>query len=172
MGVDGRAKRFLYEDMTALLTEKGCRLTDQRDTILKALLSFPLTFSPMDLEKLLMTTDPALGRATIFRAIDLFLEIGILEKIHRESGDDVYLVGSVGHHHHLICRVCGEIRDINSCPFEESIHEIMRKEGYSEGYHRIEIEGICGVCKKISEKDTESGEGSLGSHGGKVRQLH
>ncbi|EQD77237.1 ferric uptake regulator, Fur family, partial [mine drainage metagenome] len=83
---DGRAKRFSYEDMTALLVEKGCRLTDQRNTILKALLSFPLTFSPMDLERLLLTTDPSLGRATIFRAIDLFLEMGILEKIHRESG--------------------------------------------------------------------------------------
>jgi len=169
---NGRAKRFSYEDMTALLVTNGCRLTDQRDTILKALLSFPLTFSPMDLERLLLTTDPTLGRATIFRAIDLFLEMGILEKIHRESGDDVYLVGSVGHHHHLICRVCGEIRDINSCPFEEGIHEIMRKEGYSEGYHRIEIEGICGVCKKVSEENSGDDEGSLRTHGGKVRQLH
>ncbi|MHB1564911.1 MAG: Fur family transcriptional regulator [Leptospirillum sp.] len=169
---DGRSKRFSYEDMTALLAEKGCRLTEQRNIILKSLLSFPLTFSPMDLEKRLMKTDPALGRATIFRAIDLFLEMGILEKIHRESGDDVYLVGSVGHHHHLICRVCGEIRDINFCPFEEGIHEIMRKEGYSEGYHRIEIEGICGVCKKVSEKTQDDAEGGLRSHGGKVRQLH
>ncbi len=172
MGVDGREKRFSYEDMTALLAEKGCRLTEQRDIILKAILSFPLTFSPMDLEKLLMVSDPALGRATIFRAIDLFLEMGILEKIHRESGDDVYLVGSVGHHHHLICRVCGEIRDIDSCPFEEGIHEIMRQAGYSEGYHRIEIEGICGGCKKVSEENPEEHSGRSRAHGGKVRQFH
>ena len=37
MGVDGREKRFSYEDMTALLAEKGCRLTEQRDIILKAI---------------------------------------------------------------------------------------------------------------------------------------
>ncbi len=171
MSPEGRERRFSYEDMCTLLSEKGCRLTDQRDVILKALLAFPATFSPMELEKRLAVTEPALGRATIFRAIDLFLEMGILEKIHRESGDDVYIVGSIGHHHHLICRVCGEIRDINSCPFEEEIHAIMRREGYSEGYHRIEIEGVCGMCKAL-EDESGRNKASSGSHGGKMGQLH
>lgn len=139
---------YSYHEMVSLLNSGGYRLTGQRLLILEILQSFSGSFSALELEKKVMKKDPSVGRATLFRALDLFLEKGILEKIHRESGDDVYIVGSSGHHHHLICRVCGLIRDIESCPFEEDLISIVKKEGFSDTLHRVEIEGVCRACQK------------------------
>lgn len=139
---------YSFQEMVSALNSGGYRLTDQRMAILKALQTFSGSFSALEFERKVMERDPSIGRATLFRAIDLFLERGILEKIHRETGDDVYIVGSQGHHHHLICRVCGQIRDIDVCPFEDEIDEIIRKEGFSETLHRIEIEGVCRSCRE------------------------
>lgn len=139
---------YSYQDMISLLNSGGYRLTGQRLLILETLQEFQGSFSALEIEKKVMEKDPSVGRATLFRALELFLEQGILEKIHRESGDDVYIVGSRGHHHHLICRVCGLIRDIESCPFEKDLKMIVQKEGFSDTLHRVEIEGVCRTCQK------------------------
>jgi Fur family ferric uptake transcriptional regulator len=139
---------YSYQDMVSLLNSGGYRLTGQRLLILETLKEFQGSFTALEIEKKVMEKDPSVGRATLFRALDLFLERGILEKIHRESGDDVYIVGSSGHHHHLICRVCGLIRDIESCPFEKDLKMIVQKEGFSDTLHRVEIEGVCRACQK------------------------
>lgn len=139
---------YTYQEMLSVLNSGGYRLTDQRLSLLRVLETFGGSFSALDFEKKASEMEPSIGRATLFRAIDLFLERGILEKIHRQSGDDVYIVGSKGHHHHIICRVCGEIRDIDACPFERELEEVIRKEGFSSTIHRIEIEGICESCQR------------------------
>ncbi|OOH75216.1 transcriptional repressor [Leptospirillum ferriphilum] len=137
--------------MLSILNNGGYRLTDQRLSLLQVLETFGGSFSALDFEKKANEMEPSIGRATLFRAIDLFLEQGILEKIHRENGDDVYIVGSKGHHHHIICRDCGEIRDIDACPFEKELEEVIQREGFSSTIHRIEIEGICESCRKKGE---------------------
>ena len=153
---------YTFDEMLSVLNNSGYRLTDQRLSLLRVLETFSGSFSALDFEKKSNEMDPSIGRATMFRAIDLFLERGILEKIHRENGDDVYIVGSKGHHHHLICRVCGEIRDIDACPFEEEIEMIIEKEGFARTLHRIEIEGVSRNCQKVVE------EGGSGTHGVKM----
>ncbi|AFS53316.1 Fur family transcriptional regulator [Leptospirillum ferriphilum] len=142
---------YTYQEMLSILNNGGYRLTDQRLSLLQVLETFGGSFSALDFEKKANEMEPSIGRATLFRAIDLFLEQGILEKIHRENGDDVYIVGSKGHHHHIICRDCGEIRDIDACPFEKELEEVIQREGFSSTIHRIEIEGICESCRKKGE---------------------
>ncbi|MCL4461717.1 MAG: transcriptional repressor [Nitrospirae bacterium] len=149
---------YTYQEMLSVLNSGGCRLTDQRLSLLRVLETFGGSFSALDFEKKVNEMEPSIGRATLFRAIDLFLERGILEKIHRETGDDVYIVGSKGHHHHIICRVCGEIRDIDACPFETEIEEVIQREGFSSTIHRIEIEGVCESCQT---KRSEDGYGPM-----------
>ena len=57
---------------------------------------FSGVFSVADLQKSLERSNPDLGRATLFRAIDLFVKLGVLEKVHRESAEDGYIVGVKG----------------------------------------------------------------------------
>ena len=139
---------YSIEEMRRTIERHGVRLTPQRSAIVEALTGFSGIFSVADLQKVLAESHPDLGRATLFRAIDLFVKLGVLEKVHRETAEDGYIVGMTGHHHHLICRQCGEVRHIDLCPIQADIDELIMKEGYSDAIHRFEIEGLCSHCRK------------------------
>lgn len=137
----------------------GVRLTPQRKAILEVLSNFTGIFSVVDLQKTLTRSHPDIGRATLFRAIDLYVRLGVLEKVHRESAEDGYIVGMTGHHHHLICRRCGEVRHIDLCPIQEEVEELVKKEGYSDTIHRFEIEGLCAKCRIGLERQKSKKQG-------------
>jgi len=139
---------YSVDEMRRTIEWHGVRLTPQRSAIVEALSKFPGVFSVADLQKSLEISNPDLGRATLFRAIDLFVKMGVLEKVHRESAEDGYIVEVSGHHHHLICRRCGDVRHIDFCPIQREINEIVVKEGYSDAVHRFEIEGLCAHCRE------------------------
>lgn len=152
---------YSIEEMRKKIDRQGVRLTPQRSVIVDALSGFTGVFSVAELQKTLERSNPDLGRATLFRAIDLFVRIGVLEKVHRESAEDGYIVGVTGHHHHLICRNCGDVRHIDFCPIQDEINEIVSNEGYSDAVHRFEIEGLCASCRE--------GKGVTGFSGKNVR---
>ena len=139
---------YSIEEMRRTIERHGVRLTPQRSAIVEALTGFSGIFSVADLQKVLAESHPDLGRATLFRAIDLFVKLGVLEKVHRETAEDGYIVGMTGHHHHLICRQCGEVRHIDLCPIQADIDELIMKEGYTDAIHRFEIEGLCSQCRE------------------------
>ncbi len=151
---------YSIEEMRRTIERHGIRLTPQRLAIVEALSKYPGIFSVGDLQRRLAISNPDLGRATLFRAIDLFVRLGLLEKVHREEGEDGYIVGVTGHHHHLICRVCGNVRHIDFCPIQKEIDEIVLKEGFSDSVHRFEIEGICAICREKSLKKRKKEAGS------------
>lgn len=156
---------YSVDEMKRTIERHGVRLTPQRSVIVEALSRFSGVFSVADLQKSLEKSHPDLGRATLFRAIDLFVRMGVLEKVHRESAEDGYIVGVTGHHHHLICRRCGDVRHIDFCPIQEEINKIVAREGYSDAVHRFEIEGLCMNCReerldKSGLKETKDGSGA------------
>ncbi|MHB8369983.1 MAG: Fur family transcriptional regulator [Leptospirales bacterium] len=157
---------YTLEEMRRAIEHHGVRLTPQRSAIVAELVHFSGIFSVADLQRRMEETHPDLGRATLFRTIDLFLRLGVLERMHREEGEDGYIVGMAGHHHHLVCRVCGEVRHIDFCPLEAVIDERVRREGYSEAVHRFDIEGICSACR--SKRETAPGARGQGPRGLKV----
>ncbi len=154
---------YTLEEMRRTIAHHGVRLTPQRSAIVEELIHFPGIFSVADLQKRMEDRHPDLGRATLFRTIDLFVRLGVLERMHREEGEDGYIVGMAGHHHHLVCRVCGEVRHIDFCPIAPAIDERVRREGYAETVHRFDIEGICLSCQQ--KRDSKQKKGSQGPKG-------
>jgi Fe2+ or Zn2+ uptake regulation protein len=153
--------------MRRAIEHHGVRLTPQRSAIVAELVHFSGIFSVADLQRRMEEAHPDLGRATLFRTIDLFLRLGVLERMHREEGEDGYIVGMAGHHHHLVCRVCGEVRHIDFCPLEAVIDERVRREGYSEAVHRFDIEGVCAACRSEKEAALKTkGQGPRGLKAG------
>jgi Fur family ferric uptake transcriptional regulator len=58
----------------------------------------------------------------------------------------------VGHHHHVVCTVCGEVRDAAVDPASEAaigrlVERIAAAAGYRATAHRMDIEGTCPTCR-------------------------
>ncbi len=89
----------------------------------------------------------AIGRATIFRALELFATLHIVERLDLPNGAHAYVACQPDeHHHHLVCSGCGRSVDVQDGELREVVEEIGRRSGYRIESHRLELFGVCPEC--------------------------
>lgn len=90
---------------------------------------------------------PNLGRASIFRTIRLFLEIGILRRLTFGERSETYEINETEHHHeHMKCTVCQNIMNFDSQSICKKIFEEAKKQGFIIQEHSLSILGKCQKC--------------------------
>jgi Fur family transcriptional regulator, ferric uptake regulator len=88
------------------------------------------------------------GRATIFRSLDLLTELGLVERVDLPSGDHAYVTcAPASHHHHLVCAGCGRSVEIGELGLEPILGRIEQTTGYRIQSHRLELFGRCPDCQ-------------------------
>ena len=87
------------------------------------------------------------GRATVFRTLDLLATRGQLERIDLPSGEHAYVAcAPQEHHHHVVCRACGKSAEVADAGLQGVVGEIARRSGYQIESHRLELFGLCSDC--------------------------
>jgi Fur family transcriptional regulator, ferric uptake regulator len=89
-----------------------------------------------------------IGRATIFRALDLFLELNLLERLDLPTGDHAYVPCEPAHHHHVVCSSCGLSREVDDPGMQAVVQEIERQTDFRIERHRLELFGLCAACRR------------------------
>ena len=138
-------------DILAVLSERGIRMTLPRRE-LAAL--FSRWTGPFSAEEVVPGT-PALGRATVYRTLRLFVDLGVLCKTVLPDGSALYSVGGTPHHHHLVCISCGRVGALRHPSVERMLRDVARQVGEVVG-HRLELYHRCRAC-------TQGGRGSVRS---------
>ena len=92
------------EQILEALEERGYRSTAPRRTLAAAIGVQKRHFTAEGLRRQL---PPTLGRATVYRTLKLLVEAGVLCRVMLEDGDLHYQLSHRGHHHHLLCVLCG-----------------------------------------------------------------
>jgi Fur family transcriptional regulator, ferric uptake regulator len=88
-----------------------------------------------------------IGRATVFRALDLLTALHVVERLDLPSGAHAYVMCDPDeHHHHLVCSICGRSEDVADGDLVGLIEEIGRRHGYRIEAHRLELFGACPDC--------------------------
>ena len=92
--------------------------------------------------------------SSLYRTLAVLEEARVLAKEHDAAGVARYELAEslLGHHHHLVCVSCGEVRDVGIDPPTEDtvarlVEDIARRAGYRATGHRIDIEGTCASCR-------------------------
>jgi Fur family ferric uptake transcriptional regulator len=88
-----------------------------------------------------------IGRATVFRTLDLLAQLGYL---HRITDDQraAYIACTPDHHHHLVCSNCGQVVHMPDCPIGDILADLERRTGYQIERHRLELDGVCPDCRQ------------------------
>ena len=110
------------------------------------------------------------GRATVFRALELFEELGLVERLDLPNGEHAYVVCEPAHHHHVVCQRCGRDAEIEDCGIDALAGAIESSTGYLVDLHRIELFGLCPAC--LSLGDTAAPPDSRSSARASARQPH
>lgn len=134
--------------MLRQLSERGFRETDARRAIVDTVLSWDGQFTARQLHDVLQRW--GIGRATVFRTLDVLEELGVLNRLHTEGGCHTYTVCAEQHHHHLLCERCGSVQDFNDARVERAVRAMGVESGFRVREHHLEILGLCRACQAES----------------------
>jgi Fur family transcriptional regulator, ferric uptake regulator len=135
------------------LSERGVRDTAPRRAVVDAAVRRRGRFTANDIVEELASRH--VGRATVFRTLDLLVELGILARLHSDS-HHAYTVCGAEHHHHLVCVGCDSVEEIVSESAERLVHQIALDAGFQPQGHLLEIEGLCQACQRAAGLSREA----------------
>ena len=129
------------------LEGSGVRNTAPRRAVIAAALRRSRPFTAQQLVAELRGT----GRATVFRTLDLLVRLGVLSRMHAViEGERCvrYMRCEPEHHHHLRCRACGRVEEIEAADLERRLGAIAARRGFLSVAHEVEIAGLCPRCRR------------------------
>lgn len=143
----------VISDIGEKLRAKESKLTTRRELILKVLLENQgKHLSAEDVYNLVKGEEADVGLATVYRALELFHEFGLIHAIDFGDGRKRYEFGMEEgkdhHHHHLICTKCGSIIEVNEDLLDELENRVHKKHNFTITDHQLKIFGICSQCAK------------------------
>jgi Fe2+ or Zn2+ uptake regulation protein len=149
------ARPLTVAPLVEALERAGYRVTAPRRTVVELIVAREGHFSAADLIADARMRRLGVGRATIFRALDLFEDLNVLERLDLPSGEHAYVpCEPVGHHHHLVCSACGRVSDVEEVGL--ALEDIQRRTGWQVESHRLELYGRCPVCQAGRPEETRT----------------
>ena len=138
---------YMFAETRTLLKDKGKSVTGVRSAILDILRSAASPLSPKQILGLITLKKPDL--ATIYRNLSLMESLSILQSVDLGEGFKRYEMNRPEtHRHHIVCKKCGKIEDVEECGLQEIEKKIFRQSGFKIEEHRLEFFGVCAVCRK------------------------
>lgn len=129
------------------IAEQGHRLTGPRQALVQILAARDHHFSAQEAWEEVQAHGIEIGRATVFRTLDLLTELGILDRVHAGDGCHRYVVCEPSHHHHLMCTDCGRVQPFDAGEVEGQIGKLAEAMGFSVITHHLELIGRCAECR-------------------------
>ena len=125
----------------------GYRVTEPRRQVAELVATSAGHFTAADLEAQARRRRLSVGRATIFRSLEVFAELQLVERVDLPSGEHAYVRCEPAHHHHLLCRICGRTLDVEDCGMAAVTREVARRTGFRIDSHRLQLSGTCPDCQ-------------------------
>ena len=140
-------------DWSAQLRAAGYKITPARAAVLESIPQESEHLNPAEILRQGRALYPALGRATVYRTLELLTTLGIVRPIYIGEAGPTY-IRSAGGHHHLVCSRCGVMVDFDSCAADDMVADLHARYGFIIRSHLLEFYGLCPECQ--SRADTES----------------
>lgn len=137
------------ERTLGILQESGHRLTGPRRKLVDVIHGTERAFTADELLQHLAGDDASVGRATVFRTLDLLVQHGVLDRLHRPDGCHTYVrsASSNRHRHHLICSDCGTVVQFEECTVAPLLEQLSQQTNFAISGHWLEVFGTCASCR-------------------------
>lgn len=148
------------ETILAAFSKRGLSITRPRRLIAERLAQHAASatdFATDDLWHEVQQIDSGVGRATVYRAVEVLAQQGILDRVEFADGSHRYRVcGTESHHHHVTCTQCRRVVEVETCLPLDTFAAIMAKTNFTLEGHALELFGRCPNCR--------AGEASEAAH--------
>jgi len=132
------------------LKDQGLPLTSQRETVASVVFSSDAHLSADDVEAEVRRRGERIGKATIYRTLDLLVKSNLVEEHDFGEGFKRYEHRLTPHptNYHLICQSCGSVDEFEMPEMPAVEARVSREKGFRPQRHRVEIQGLCKTCQE------------------------
>lgn len=131
------------------LRDQGLPVTQQREAIAEVVFNVTGHLSVEEIEVRLRDEGERIGKATIYRTLEMLVKSGLVEEHDFGEGFKRYehLFGQKPVREHLVCTECGKVTEIHSSELVRVQEEEARRHGFLPGRYRLQIYGLCAACQ-------------------------
>ncbi len=134
-------------DLEKRLRSRGYRVTPQREAVYRVLREQAgRLLSPEEVHGQACGICAGLGLATVYRTLELFRELGVVNRVQLQGNCCFYELSSGKHHHHLVCLSCGAVDVFEDCLIEELKEMVRDGSDFLVTDHSMSLFGYCPRC--------------------------
>ncbi len=149
------------EPLKELLRAHNLNVTAPRMMVLQVLQEMRGHLSAEDIYTAVLARYPAVNMVTVYRTLETFEEHGLA--VRGTLGDKVTRWENVAQaHHHLVCRRCGKVVDLDDDPFQRLAADLAQRYGVRVTPRHLALEGLCPSCAAAGEAAPEIEQRSAG----------
>jgi Fur family ferric uptake transcriptional regulator len=140
--------------MAAELSQNGLRMTPQRLMIVAAVENSNSHISAEEIYSQVIKKYPNVNISTVYRTLDTLADMKLVTKTDLGDGRVRYHPADKGHHHHLVCRECGAIIDLDEKALAGIQKTLLNDYNFIADLRHLGISGICVKCNRQVVRET------------------
>lgn len=131
--------------LAGALRDRGQRVTPQRLVIARVMEELDRHATAEMVFSEVSTRMPGVSLPTVYATLDLLEELGLVHRVATEGGTVVF-DPRTDDHHHLVCRACGKIVDIDAPLQPDAVLAAARDAGFTPDHAQVTVRGLCRDC--------------------------
>jgi Fe2+ or Zn2+ uptake regulation protein len=131
--------------LSAALRERGQRVTPQRLVIARVLQEMQRHATADVVFSEVGRRMPGVSLPTVYATLELLEELRLIRRVATEGGAVVF-DPRTDEHHHLVCRRCGAITDVDAAVGAEALLAAARGAGFAPDDTQVVVRGLCAAC--------------------------
>jgi Fur family ferric uptake transcriptional regulator/Fur family peroxide stress response transcriptional regulator len=147
------ATEAIDADLIERLRARGQRVTSQRLVINRMLRERDQHVTAEEVLTNVTQTLPGTSLPTVYATLELFEQLGIVRRVN-SAGGAVLFDSRTGDHHHVICRSCGAVQDLDATVELDGVLAAARKAGFAPHRAALVVDGLCARCAGESTSAT------------------
>ena len=121
-------------------------MTSQRRLLLELLRDAEGHIDAKELYRRASAKDESIGPATVYRSLNLFKELGLIDETRLGKIRCYYEIKQSPEHQHLVCQGCGKVLEFQNSYFSNLIKAVRDKYGFNVTKAELYLEGYCSEC--------------------------
>lgn len=131
-----------------VIRASGHKMTPQRMMILTSLRHAAGHLSAADIYEQVKLAYPYVDISTVYRTLTVFKEMRLISETHMGGADATFEWVGIERHHHLICRKCSGVTQLDHQYLERLGAQIASDTGFRADIDHFAIFGLCTACQR------------------------
>ena len=132
------------------LRARGQRVTPQRLMIASAVRGLDHHATAEQIHGAVAERMPGVSLPTVYATLELLEEMGMVRRLASDTGTALFDPRTEAHHH-LVCRRCGAVADVDGTIDDDAVVRAARRAGFAPDDAQLVIRGVCAGCRAAAD---------------------